>query len=104
MRDLGLDVGGFADTAERLGSEGTSTLYAAIDGQLAAIIAVADPINHSTPAAIAALHKLGLKVALINCDNANTARAIAQTTDHDAVVAEVLPPGQAEEVPRRKAT
>src|SRR3546814_6583276 len=74
MRDLGLDVGGFADTAERLGSEGKSPLYAAIDGQLAAIIAVADPIKPSTPAAIAALHKLGLKVAMITGDNAPTAR------------------------------
>ena len=54
MRSLGLDVGVFAGTAERLGNEGKSPLYAAIDGRLAAIIAVADPIKASTPAAIAA--------------------------------------------------
>ncbi|HBO8869569.1 TPA: copper-translocating P-type ATPase, partial [Pseudomonas aeruginosa] len=70
MRELGLDVGSFARTAERLGNEGKSPLYAAIDGRLAAIIAVADPIKSSTPAAIAALHQLGLKVAMITGDNA----------------------------------
>src|SRR3546814_17522337 len=57
MSDLGLDVGGFADTEERLGSEGKSPMYAAIDGQLAAIIADADPIKPSTPDAIATRHK-----------------------------------------------
>ncbi|AEC18874.1 copper-translocating P-type ATPase [Pusillimonas sp. T7-7] len=103
MRDLGLDVGGFADTAERLGSEGKSPLYAAIDGQLAAIIAVADPIKPSTPAAIAALHELGLKVAMITGDNAHTARAIAKQLDIDEVVAEVLPQGKVEAVRRLKA-
>ncbi len=50
MRELGLDVSGFARTAERLGNQGKSPLYAAIDGRLAAIIAVADPIKSSTPA------------------------------------------------------
>src|SRR5690606_19512886 len=45
MRELGLDVGAFAATAERLGNEGKSPLYAAIDGRLAAIVAVADPIK-----------------------------------------------------------
>jgi Au+-exporting ATPase len=49
MRELGLDVGGFARTAERLGNEGKSPLYAAIDGRLAAIIAVADPIKPARP-------------------------------------------------------
>ncbi|MGI4890452.1 MAG: heavy metal translocating P-type ATPase, partial [Janthinobacterium lividum] len=78
MRELGLDVGGFARTAERLGNEGKSPLYASIDGRLAAIIAVADPIKSSTPAAIAALHQLGLKVAMITGDNARTAQAIAK--------------------------
>src|SRR5690606_23798477 len=69
MRQLGLDITTFAKTAKRLGEEGKSPLYAAIDGQLAAVIAVADPIKTSTPAAIAALHDLGLKVAMITGDN-----------------------------------
>jgi len=70
MADLGHDVAAFAKIAERLGNEGKSPLYAAIDGKLAAIIAVADPIKETTPAAIKALHDLGLKVAMITGDNA----------------------------------
>jgi Au+-exporting ATPase len=67
---LGLDVAGFRrQVAARLGDEGKSPLYAAIDGKLAAIIAVADPIKETTPAAIKALHDLGLKVAMITGDN-----------------------------------
>ncbi|MBN9429034.1 MAG: copper-translocating P-type ATPase [Burkholderiales bacterium] len=103
MRALGLDVGSFARTAERLGNEGKSPLYAAIDGRLAAIIAVADPIKSSTPAAIAALHQLGLKVAMITGDNARTAQAIARQLGIDEVVAEVLPEGKVEAVRRLKA-
>jgi len=103
MRELGLDVGIFAQTAERLGSEGKSPLYAAIDGKLAAIIAVADPIKPSTPAAIEALHRLGLKVAMITGDNQGTARAIAARLGIDEVVAEVLPEGKVDAVRRLKA-
>jgi len=103
MRELGLDVSEFASTAERLGSEGKSPLYAAIDGRLAAIVAVADPIKASTPIAIEALHQLGLKVAMITGDNAHTARAIARQLDIDEVVAEVLPEGKVEAVRRLKA-
>ena len=103
MRELGLDVGSFARTAERLGNEGKSPLYAAIDGRLAAIIAVADPIKSSTPAAIAALHQLGLKVAMITGDNARTAQAIAKQLGIDEVVAEVLPDGKVAAVKRLQA-
>ena len=103
MRVLGLDVGVFADTAARLGDEGKSPLYAAIDGRLAAIIAVADPIKAGTPAAIAALHALGLKVAMVTGDNERTARAIAARLGIDEVVAEVLPEGKVDAVRRLKA-
>ena len=103
MRELGLNTGVFAATAERLGSEGKSPLYAAIGGKLAAIVAVADPIKASTPAAIKALHDLGLKVAMITGDNARTAQAIAAKLGIDEVVAEVLPEGKVEAVKRLKA-
>ena len=104
MRALGLDVAGFADVAARLGGEGKSPLYAAVDGRLAAIIAVADPVKPDTPAAIAALHALGLKVAMVTGDNARTAQAIADRLGIDEVVAEVLPEGKVEAVRRLKAT
>jgi len=100
MSDLGHDVATFGKIAERLGDEGKSPLYAAIDGRLAAIIAVADPIKPTTPAAIKALHDLGLKVAMITGDNARTAKAIAARLGIDEVVAEVLPDGKVEAVRR----
>ena len=100
MRELALEVTYFSRISERLGNEGKSPLYVAIDGRLAAIIAVADPIKSSTPVAIKALHQLGLKVAMITGDNANTAQAIAKQLDIDEVVAEVLPEGKVEAVRR----
>lgn len=103
MRALGLDVAPFAHTAARLGDEGKSPLYASIDGQLAAIIAVADPIKPSTPGAIEALHQLGLKVVMITGDNQRTAQAIAQRLGIDDVVAEVLPEGKVTAVQQLKA-
>ena len=103
MRELGLDVAVFMETAERLGNEGKSPLYAAIDGRLAAIVAVADPIKQTTPAAIAAMHELGLKVAMITGDNARTAQAIARRLGIDEVVAEVLPDGKVDAVRRLRA-
>jgi Au+-exporting ATPase len=103
MASLGLDVAPFAGTAERLGREGRTPLYAAVDGRLAAILAVADPIKPATPAAIAALHGLGLRVAMITGDNRRTAEAIAARLGIDEVVAEVLPEGKVEAVRRLKA-
>jgi Cu+-exporting ATPase len=100
MARLGHSVAPFANDAERLAREGQSPLYAAVDGRLAAIITVADPIKPTTPEAIAALHGLGLKVAMITGDNRRTAEAIARRLGIDEVVAEVLPEGKVEAVKR----
>jgi Cu+-exporting ATPase len=94
----GISVTSFASMAADLGREGKSPLYAAVDGQLAAIIAVSDPIKETTPAAIEALHAQGLKVAMITGDNRRTAEAIAAKLGIDHVVAEVLPDGKVEAV------
>lgn len=94
MAALGLSLTPFASAAEQLAAEGKSPLYAAIDGRLAAILAVADPIKATTPQAIAALHAQGLKVAMITGDNRRTAEAIARKLGIDDVVAEVLPDGK----------
>ena len=98
MRSLGLDVAPFAEVAARLGGEGKSPLYAAVDGRLAAILAVADPVKPDTAGAIDALHALGIKVAMVTGDNARTARAIADRLGIDEVVAEVLPEGKVDAV------
>lgn len=98
MRDLGLDVGEFRARAESLGLEAKSPLYAAIDGQLAAILAVSDPIRETTPEAIRLLHAAGLKVAMITGDNRKTAEAVARKLGIDEVHAEVLPDGKVEAI------
>lgn len=103
MRELGLDTGVFAQTAERLGNEGKSPLYAAINGKLAAIIAVADPVKPGASTAIAALHRLGLTAVMITGDNTRTARAIAKQLGIDEVAAEVLPEGKVDAVRQLKA-
>lgn len=96
MQQLGLDVSFFEKEAAHLGQDGKTPIYVAIDHDLAAIIAVADPIKETTYAAIAALHQLGLKVAMITGDNRHTAQAIAARLHIDQVVAEVLPDGKVE--------
>ncbi|MDQ3460382.1 MAG: heavy metal translocating P-type ATPase [Deinococcota bacterium] len=104
MTRLGLNVSAFAEEAGRLADEGKSPLYAAVDGELAAIIAVADPIKDSSPEAIRALHGLGLRVAMITGDNRRTAEAIARLLGIDEVLAEVLPDGKILAVKRLQET
>ncbi|PDT83816.1 heavy metal translocating P-type ATPase [Sinorhizobium sp. BJ1] len=103
MARLGLDVSVFASEAARLGDEGKSPLYAAIDDRLAAIIAVADPVKETTPQAIRALHDLGLKIAIVTGDNRRTAETIARKLGIDDVLAEVLPDGKVAAVSRLQA-
>ena len=103
MERLGIDVRAFAPDIERLGREGKSPLFAAIDGRLAAIVAVADPIKPTSAETIAQLHAMGLQVAMITGDNAHTAKAIADQLGIDHVVAEVLPEGKVAAIEALKA-
>ncbi len=99
----GIDLSPFAKTVEEFAARGKSPLYVVLDGRLAAILAVADPIKETTPAALAALRDLGLKVVMITGDNRKTAEAIARQLGIDEVVAEVLPTGKAEVVKQLQA-
>lgn len=100
MARLGLSVAVFAEQAARLGDEGKTPLYAAVDGKLAAILAVADPLKETSARAIADLKSLGLTVVMVTGDNARTAKAIAAQMGIDEVVAEVLPEGKVEALKR----
>ncbi|WP_421694354.1 heavy metal translocating P-type ATPase [Aestuariivirga sp.] len=104
MAKLRLDVSAFSSSAERLAREGKTPLYVAVGGQLAAIIAVADPVKQTAAAAVSALHAMGLKFAMITGDNLRTAEAIAAELGIDEVVAEVLPEGKVEAIRRLKST
>ncbi len=99
----GLDLSPFAATAARLGGEGKSPLYAAIDGQLAAILAVSDPVKETSREALEALRAQGLRIVMITGDNRRTAEAIARGLPVDEVVAEVLPAGKVAVIERLQA-
>ncbi|WP_299075305.1 heavy metal translocating P-type ATPase [uncultured Ruegeria sp.] len=94
MSREGVEMGALTDRGAELAINGKTPLYASVDGFIAAVIAVADPIKTTTPDAIEALHKLGLKVAMITGDNIATAKSIAAQLGIDHVVAEVLPEGK----------
>ncbi len=98
MASVNVDVSPFAGDAARLGDDGKTPLYAAIDGSLAAILAVSDPIKPTSKSAIDALHEQGLRVAMITGDNERTARTVARSLGIDDVYAGVLPSGKAETV------
>jgi Cu+-exporting ATPase len=98
MAQLGIDVKPFAALAQRLADEGKSPLYAAINSKLAAVLAVADPLKEGSAEAVAALHRQGLRVAMVSGDHRRTAEAIARQLGIDTVLAEVLPEGKAEAV------
>ncbi|MCW1920368.1 heavy metal translocating P-type ATPase [Rhodobacter sp. KR11] len=103
MAAQGLSVAPFAAAVEGLTAQGRSPLYAAVDGVLAAMLAVADPVKASTPEALARLRAMGLRLAMVTGDDARTAEAIARGLGIDEVVAGVLPAGKVAAVERLRA-
>ncbi|MBU0782100.1 MAG: heavy metal translocating P-type ATPase [Alphaproteobacteria bacterium] len=93
-----------APSATALANRGRSPLYVAIDGHLAALFGVADPVKPGTAVAIATLHDMGLQVAMITGDNAATARAIGAVLSIDDIVAEVMPDGKVAALDRLRST
>ncbi len=91
MQELGLDTSSAEAQADALRASGKTAMFVAIDGALAGIVAVADPIKDSTIPAIAALHALGLRVIMATGDNERTAKAVAAKLGIDEVRAGVLP-------------
>jgi Cu+-exporting ATPase len=100
MHDWSVDVTPLADAATSLALQAKTPMYVAIDGALAGIIAVADPIKSSSRDAIAQLHAMGLEVVMLTGDNEHTARAIARQAKIDRVVAGVFPEGKVAEIKR----
>ncbi|MFT4128898.1 heavy metal translocating P-type ATPase [Labrys sp. (in: a-proteobacteria)] len=80
-----------AAEADRLRQDGATVIFAAVDGRLAGLLAIADPVKETTPAALAALREEGIHVVMVTGDNRVTAEAIARRLGIDAVEAEVLP-------------
>jgi Cu+-exporting ATPase len=86
--------------AARFAADAKTPMYVALDGALAGVLAVADPIRDTSRRAIAALRALGLDVIMLTGDNATTAAAVAHAAGIDRVVAEMLPSGKVAEVER----
>jgi Cu+-exporting ATPase len=86
--------------AERLRAEGASVIYLAVDGRLAGLLAVHDPIKESTPGAIEALHKAGIRVVMATGDGPTTAQAVARKLGIDEFYGEVRPQDKADLVAR----
>ncbi|WP_373504696.1 heavy metal translocating P-type ATPase [Aestuariivirga sp.] len=91
MREMGLDTAQAEAKADTLRAEGKTAMFIAVDGALAGIVAVSDPIKDSTAQAIRELHAQGLRVIMATGDNERTAQAVAGRLGIDEVRAGVLP-------------
>jgi Cu+-exporting ATPase len=91
MRDLGTDPTSLEGKADKRRSEGQGVIFVAVDGKLAGLIAVADPVKDNAAAAIDALHREGIRIVMLTGDNRRTAEAVARSLSIDEVIAEVLP-------------
>ncbi|MGI9141313.1 MAG: heavy metal translocating P-type ATPase [Gemmatimonadaceae bacterium] len=100
MADAGADAATLRSEADRLAGEGKTPVYAAIDGKLAGLLAIADPIRSTSREAIIQLRGLGLDVVMLTGDNERTANAIAREAGIERIVAGVLPDGKVAEIKR----
>jgi Cu+-exporting ATPase len=91
LGELGIAADPLQSDAERLRSDGATVVFAAVDGKLAGLIAIADPVKATTPAAIAALKAKGIAVVMLTGDSRTTAQAVANKLGIADVEAEVLP-------------
>jgi Cu+-exporting ATPase len=91
MQREGVDVGELARRADDLRHQGQTVMFVAADGQAAGLLGVGDPLKETTPEAIRALHRDGLRLVMLTGDNRTTAEAVARRLGIDEVVAEVLP-------------
>ncbi|TFG52335.1 MAG: copper-translocating P-type ATPase [Gemmatimonadales bacterium] len=91
MHARNVDPAPLVDRADALAAGGTTAVFVALDGALAGLLAIADPIKGSSAAAIERLHRLGLEVVMLTGDARRTAESVARATGIDRVIAEVLP-------------
>lgn len=100
MSALHIDIAPSSGEANKLRAEGKTAMFLAVEGALAGLVAVADPVKETTPQAIRALHDGGIRIVMLTGDNQTTAKAVASHLGIDEVVANVLPDQKAEVVKR----
>jgi Cu+-exporting ATPase len=103
LQQSGIETVLLEQEAGRLRGDGATTIFVAVDGRLAGLVAVADPIKEGTPDAIAALRAQGLRIVMASGDNLTTAQAIARRLGLDEVHGEVRPADKARLVERLRA-
>jgi Cu+-exporting ATPase len=95
IRELGLEAGDLTAKANARRDEGETVMFVVLDGDIAGLVAVADPVKETTPAAIKDLHELGFRVIMATGDNERTAKAIGARLGIDEIRADVLPEDKA---------
>ena len=103
MSESGIDTASLDQNADEMRREGATAIFVAIDGKAAGIIAIADPIKATTPAAITALKAAGIRVVMLTGDNTTTAKAVAQKLGITDIEADVLPQDKSKVVERFRA-
>ena len=91
LKEEGVEPGPLAERAESFRRDGATAIFIAVEGKLAGVFAIADPIKATTPAALAALREAGVRVVMVTGDNRLTAEAVARRLGIEDVEAEVLP-------------
>ena len=91
LTELGIPIDALESAAERARADGATAVFLAVDGRAAAVLAIADPIKETTPAALAALSDEGVQVVMLTGDNRTTAEAVARRLGLKQVMSEVLP-------------
>ncbi len=103
MGELKIAVVELSEKAEALRGEGVTAVFVAINGKIVGVIAIADAVKETTPAALAALRQAGLRIVMLTGDNRTTAEAIAKRLDITEIEADVLPDKKADVVSKLKA-
>jgi Cu+-exporting ATPase len=98
LEELKIDAAELANQAEQLRADGQTVMFVVVDGLLAGLLGVADPIKESTPEAIGELHAHGIRIVMLTGDSRTTAESVARKLGIDEVVAEILPTAKAEAV------
>jgi Cu+-exporting ATPase len=100
ISDSGFSPGELSEKAEQMRSEGQTVMFLFVDGKIAGLLGVADPIKETTPEAINLLHREGIRIIMLTGDSRTTAETVAKTLRIDEIVAEVLPDQKVEEIKR----
>ena len=95
VADLGLDGGRLAETANARRDQGETVMFVMVDGRIAGLVAVADPVKETTLDALKALHAEGFRIVMATGDNERTAKAVAGKLGIDEIRADVLPEDKA---------